>query len=210
MNIKLYPIFLKLENISCAVIGGGTVALRKVRSLLRSRARITVVSPELCAGLKLLKKQKLFTHCQNKYQKKFLNGKFLIIAATNDERVNKKIAADAKKMKILMNVVDSPKECNFYVPAVLHKNGISMAISTQGASPGLSGKIKEECSPVFQKYAKSFKRLARLRKSIYNGKKTYRDKVILAKSLMRPDILKMIENRKICSIDGLKAYLKIR
>ncbi len=209
MNMRLYPIFLKLENVSCCVIGGGAVALRKVKSLLKSRARITVVSPELCLRLKLLKKKKLFKHRKNKYQKKFLRGSFLVIAATNDERVNKKVAADAQTMNLLVNVVDSPQECNFYVPALLHKNGMSMAISTQGAFPGMTGKIKEECSPVFQKYARSFKRLSGLRKDIYNGTGTVKLKKIFAKSLLRPDVLERIENKKISNIDELKAYLKI-
>ncbi|MFH1092637.1 MAG: bifunctional precorrin-2 dehydrogenase/sirohydrochlorin ferrochelatase [Candidatus Omnitrophota bacterium] len=208
MSIKLYPIFLKLENISCCVIGGGAVALRKVKSLLESRARVTVVSPELCAGLKSLKKKKLFIHEKHKYQKKFIRGKFLVIAATNDARVNKKAAVDAKARKILVNVVDVPSECNFYVPAVLHKNGISIAISTQGAFPGISRKIKEENWPVLKKYAKSLKRLAVLRKDIYASDKTCKKKKLFIKSLIRPDVLEMIKNKKNCNINDLKAYLE--
>ncbi len=210
MKMRLYPIFLKLEDVSCCVIGGGAVALRKVKSLLEGRARISVVSPELCSPLLLLKKKKLFIHRKDKYKKKFLKGKFLVIAATNDERVNKRIAIDAKAMNLLVNVVDGPKECNFYVPSVLHKNGISMAISTQGAFPGMSRKIKEECASVFQKYAKSFKRLAGLRKDIYNRDETVKLKKIFAKNLIRADVLEMIEKKKICNIDDLKAYLKTR
>ena len=182
--------------------------MRKVNSLLESRARITVVSPELCSRMKALKEKGLFIYKKNKYQKKFLRGNFLIIAATNDERVNKKIAADAQAMNLLVNVVDSPQECNFYVPSLLHKNGILVAISTQGAFPGMSRKIKEECSPVFQRYAKSFKRLAGLRKDIYNGNEPVKVKKIFAKALTRADVLEMIENKKICNVDDLKAYLK--
>ncbi|MCG2712643.1 MAG: hypothetical protein L6416_10035 [Candidatus Omnitrophica bacterium] len=119
------------------------------------------------------------------------------------------IAVDAKDMKILVNVVDGPQACSFYIPSLLHQNGILMAISTQGVFPGMCRKIKEECSPVFEKYAKSLKRLAGLRKDIYNGDETYKRKKIFVKSLLRPDVLEMIENKTICNIDGLKAYLKI-
>ena len=208
MNVRLYPIFIKLENISCCVIGGGTVALRKVKSLLKSRARITVLSPDLCLPLLLLKKKKLFKYSKNRYQKKFLKGKFVVIAATNDDKVNKRIAADAKDLQILVNVVDDPRECNFYIPSLLYKKGILMAISTQGAFPGLSKKIKEEFSPVFGKYAKSFKLLAELRKKIYAGDGTKKRKILFAKSLIRPDVLARIENKTICNIEDLRAYLK--
>ena len=208
--MRLYPIFLKLENIPCCVIGGGAVALRKVKSLLKSRAAVTVVSPKLCKGLKLMEMKKLFKYKENKYKRSCLKGQMLVIAATNDEQVNKKISADAKYFKILVNVVDSPMECNFYVPSLLTKNGISMAISTQGEFPGMSRKIRQECGPVFQKYAESFKKLAELRKDIYGADGTYKQKIILAKSLLRPDILKLVESKTICNIDELRTYLKRR
>ncbi|MCK4993683.1 MAG: bifunctional precorrin-2 dehydrogenase/sirohydrochlorin ferrochelatase [Candidatus Omnitrophica bacterium] len=208
--MRLYPIFLKLENASCCVIGGGTVALRKVKALLKSKARITVVSPVLCPGLLSLKKKSLFQYKKSKYKNALLKNQFLVIAATNDAKVNKKISADAATLQILVNVVDSPIECNFYVPSLLSRDGLLLAISTQGEFPGMAKKIKEECSHIFQKYAKSFKKLAALRKDIYNGDGTYKQKVIRAKSLMRPDILKMVESKKICNVDALKAHLKTR
>ncbi len=207
--MRLYPIFIKLENLPCCVIGGGAVALRKVRSLLKSNALVTVVSPALCLGLKRMEKKKLFQYKENKYKKTFLKEQMLVIAATNDEWVNKIISADANDLRILVNVVDSPLECSFYVPSLLSRKGLSMAISTQGKFPGMSKRIKEDCSPIFKKYAKYFKKLTGLRKDIYSGQGTYKHKVMLAKRLMRPDILEMIENKKICNVDGLKAYLKL-
>lgn len=206
--MRLYPIFLKLEDIPCCVVGGGDVALRKVKSLIKSKARITVVSPGLCTGLSLLKKKSSFQYKKNKYKKIFLKEQFLVIAATNDDAVNKRISDDAHKLKILVNVVDSPLECNFYVPSLLSQGGISVAVSTQGGFPGMSRKIKEEFNPIFKKYAKSFKKLSRLRKDIYKGTGAYNKKVILAKSLLQSDILKMIENSEICNINDLKTYLK--
>ncbi len=184
------------------------MALRKVKSLLECRARITVVSPELCRRLKLLHKKELFVYKKYKYQKKFLKNNFLVIAATNDERVNKKVAADAMAMNLLVNVVDSPQECNFYVPAMMRKNEMLLTISTQGAFPGMSRKIKEECAPVFHKYAKFFKRLTRLRKEIYGGDETSASKRILMKNLIRSDVLEMIGNKTILDVNDLKEYLK--
>ncbi len=207
--MNLYPLYLKVDNTPCCVIGGGLVALRKVKSLLRSKANITVISPKLCSGMRKLKEKKLIKHQESVYQNFFLKGFFLVIAATDNQLVNRKIFQEAIKLNLLVNVVDSPDECNFYVPSVLRKNGILMSISTQGAFPAMAKRIKKECEPVFQKYAKHFRLLAKLRREIYKSDDSCRMKKMLAKSLLKPDVLAMIKNRDVFSIDGLRAYLSI-
>ena len=205
--MNLYPIFLKLDKLSCCVVGGGSIALRKVRSLIASKADIIVVSPVLCRQLELLKKKKYFRHVKDKYKKKILEGVGLVIAATDDQSVNKRISGDAIKLKLLVNVVDSPQECNFYVPSSIKRNGVVMAVSTQGAFPALAKKIQQDCMPVMQRYAGSIRKLVKLRKDIYSGNDTYKKKIAFAKDLLRTDIMKMVENKDICSIADLKAYL---
>jgi len=206
--MNLYPVCLKLENVPCCVIGGGEIALRKIESLLACGAQVSVISLHLCKKLKILAKKNKFSFQRSKYQKKFLRKKFLIIAATNNSDINKKIAHDAFSLGLLVNVVDSPGECNFYAPSVLRKNGILMAVSTQGAFPGLAKKIKNECEPVFTNYASNFQTMSKFREII---KKQFKNEKLKKKAinlLMQPCILAKIQNGKIRTADDLKSYLK--
>lgn len=207
--MKLYPICLKLENIACCVIGGGNIALRKVKSLVRVGAKITLVSPRLCKGLQVLEKKRMFNYKRSKYQKGFLKGKKLVIAATDNEKINKKIAADACALNILVNVVDSPSNCNFYIPSVLHSGDILMTVSTQGKFPGLAKKIKEECKSIFDKYAENLPLLARLRKEInHQFRKNPRKKKLLLEKLIQPAFLKKIDAKGSYRQKYLEDYLK--
>lgn len=150
--MKIYPVCLKLEGHPCLVVGGGRVACRKVKSLLECGARVTVISPALCRPLEKLHKEKKIFFKKSEYRKKFLRGVFLVIAATNDGKVNLKIQKEAKDKKILFNIVDKPKLCNFYVPAVIRKKGLLVCVSTAGKFPGLAKKLKEDLSHILGDY----------------------------------------------------------
>jgi precorrin-2 dehydrogenase/sirohydrochlorin ferrochelatase len=138
---KYYPVFLDLEDRLCVVVGGGTVAFRKVESLLANGAIVRVVAPEISRsimrlqGLEIRKKQ---------YNKSDLKDAFLVFAATDSEETNKVVSMDALKLNIFCNVVDTPSLCTFIVPSVVEKGPIKIAISTGGVSPALSKKLREE------------------------------------------------------------------
>lgn len=136
-----YPVLLDVLEKRCVVIGGGQVALRKVRTLLAHGAIVKVVSPELCQGLGQLAGAKGIEMIRREYQPGDLRGAFLVIAAaTND--VNKKVADEAKQKEILLNVTDTPEQSNFIVPACFNRGDLTIAISTAGKSPALARKIR--------------------------------------------------------------------
>lgn len=194
---------------TCCVIGGGSVALRKVRSLLKSSDKIMVISPDLCPQLKKLYKKKAFEYQKAEYKRKLIKNAFLIIAATNDQKVNTQIVQDANKMGKLINVVDVPRQCNFYLPAVVNKKGILLSISTQGAFPGLAKKIRQAAAVMIKKYADNVRILTKLRDAI---KIKYKDKKIkkkLINALLDDRILELISNKEIGNLDQLTAYLNI-
>lgn len=207
--MKLYPICLKLDNIACCVVGGGIVALRKVRVLLKSSNNITVISPELCAQLKILYKKKAFYYHKSEYKSFFIKDAFLIIAATNDQKVNKQIVADANKMGKLINVVDVPNQCNFYLPAVIDKKGILLSISTQGAFPGLAKKIRQATEVMIKKYADNIRILVKLREEIKNNYIDKKVKKQLMDALLDEQVLELVEKKQVRKIEELKAYLNI-
>ncbi len=141
--MNTYPVNLRLHKRKCAVVGGGTVAGRKIRSLLECGARVEVVSPESSPEIRAWARAGKLAIRSRGYEPDCLNGCFLVVAATNDPSVNRKIAEDAGSRGILCNVADQPELSDFTVPAVARKGPISVAVSTEGKSPALARRLKE-------------------------------------------------------------------
>jgi precorrin-2 dehydrogenase/sirohydrochlorin ferrochelatase len=126
------------------VVGGGSVAERKVLSLLACGAKVKVVSPSLTPTLQDLASKGKINYRRGTFEIADLENMFLVIAATDRDEVNHRIATEAMARNMLVNVVDDPPYGNFYVPAVLRRGSLQIAISTDGKSPLLARKIKEE------------------------------------------------------------------
>lgn len=142
--MKQFPVFLCLQGRSCLVVGGGKVALRKVESLLQSGANVTVVSPELDTELgSVLERYPLQANWQQRpFADNDVQGQYLIIAATNQRRVNARVAELAHAQDTPVNVVDAQDECSFTVPSVVDRSPVMVAVSTGGASPVLARQIR--------------------------------------------------------------------
>jgi len=140
--LKYYPIALKLKNRTALVIGGGKVAERKIKTLLQFGARVRVVSPDLTAELRKLVKFRRIAWLESVVRVSDLKGADLIIAATSDVVVNKKISAWAKRRRILVNVVDGPGLSSFISPAILRIPRAIVAVYTHGLDPVLSRDLK--------------------------------------------------------------------
>lgn len=146
---KCYLVSLNVENRICLVVGGGKVAERKVHSLLDRGALVRLVSPEITEGIKNLVQWGKVEYIQENYQGSHLDGAFLVIGATDEEEVNARVSADCMKRGILVNVVDDPPRGNFYVPAVVQRGPLQIAVSTDGKSPMLARKIRERLEGIF-------------------------------------------------------------
>lgn len=139
MNKKLYyPVALDIQNRVIKIIGGGNVAQRKVKILLSFEPKIKIISPDLTIGLKSLVRKKKITYLKRIYKKGDLKDVFLVIAATSDNKVNQNVYREAKRRKILINVVDNSKLSNFISPAVLEKKGLMITVSSHGKNPKLA------------------------------------------------------------------------
>lgn len=142
--MKMYPInLISLEQRRTVVVGGGSVAARKVAGLLAAGATVTVISPALSPELTHLAEQNQITVVERAYREGDLAGAWLVIAATDDPRVNAQLWQEAERRGCLVNVVDDPAHCNFIVPAVLRRGEMVMTISTGGASPALARRLRE-------------------------------------------------------------------
>ena len=141
--MKYYPINLNIKGRLCVVFGGGRVAERKVKNLLRCGGRVRVVSPDLTDLLSKWVSQGKMDYTRSEYRASHLKGAFLVYAATSDRKVNAEIARDATKRRLLVNVADSATESTFILPAVVRKREISIAVSTNGLSPEKSVRIRD-------------------------------------------------------------------
>ena len=144
-----YPAFLDLSGRLAVVVGGGQVAARKSASLLRAGARLRLVAPETHAETRALMARGNIEHRARGFIPQDLEGAALVISATDDEDLNRQVAAEAEKRGILVNVVDVPELCSFIVPAVVRRGGLLLAISTSGASPAAARKVRQELEKFF-------------------------------------------------------------
>ncbi len=142
---ELYPIFLKVNQLNVLIVGGGTGALEKLSFLLKSspNAKVLVVSKDFDEALIELTNKFDVSIVKASYNKTALKNKQLIIAATNNREVNKKIHKDAKAENILINVADTPELCDFYLGGIVTKGNIKIAISTNGKSPTLAKRLRQ-------------------------------------------------------------------
>jgi uroporphyrin-III C-methyltransferase/precorrin-2 dehydrogenase/sirohydrochlorin ferrochelatase len=136
--MQTLPIFLKLAGQPCAVIGGGEVAARKVALLLQAGAHVTVTAPQLCATLTELAVSGKIHHRATMFSADALNDIALLIAATDDRSVNADASRLAQARRIPVNVVDDPELCSFFMPAIVDRSPVMIAISTGGAAPVLA------------------------------------------------------------------------
>ena len=140
----MYPISIKLKNKKVVVIGGGKIAERKVIRLLKAGANIFLTSPEITDGLQKSVDGKKIAYNKRKFIKDDLKNAFLVIAATNDKKVNHLIFRESEKNGILVNVVDEPDYCNFYVPSIIDRGDLLVAISTEGKSPAFARILRKK------------------------------------------------------------------
>jgi len=162
-----YPIFLELSGHRVVVIGGGTVALRKAQSLLAAGARLVVIAEHIDDMLTALCRGTNAQLIKSSYSKNYLAGAVLAIAATNDHRLNRRIYKDCQELEILCNVVDEPQLCDFFVPAVVKRGDLQIAIGTEGQSPAYAGHIRKKLEDIFtEKHGQFLAELETLRKRI--------------------------------------------
>lgn len=159
-----YPLFLDLNGRPCKMIGAGKVAWRKVEGLLDAGARVEVISPSAVPEMENLAHQGLINLIRREYREGDLEGAFLVIGATSERPVNAAVFCEAESRSVLVNIVDDPQYCNFILSSVLKRGDFQLAISTGGASPVLSRRVREKLEKLFpEHYTRVIDCLAALR-----------------------------------------------
>lgn len=144
LAMQAYPIFLDLRGRPCVVIGGGNVAERKVAGLLTAGAAVTVVSPQVTVVLRTFVQNNTIQHRAHAYEVGDLAGFQFAFVATGDPQVTAKVFQDGQASGVLVNAADDPAYCNFFLPALVRRGSLAIAVSTGGTSPALARVLREE------------------------------------------------------------------
>lgn len=162
-----YPIFLDLSGRRTVLVGGGTVALRKAESLLEAGARVVVIAHKPSEAMTALSANKAAELIRARYAKQYLTGAVLVIAATDDRTVNEQVYRDCQELEILCNVVDDPPLCDFFVPAVVRRGDLQIAIGTDGYCPAYAGHLRKKLEILFtEQHGQFLRELERVRKTV--------------------------------------------
>jgi precorrin-2 dehydrogenase/sirohydrochlorin ferrochelatase len=146
---SLFPMFLKLEGKRCLVVGAGKVGEPKIGGLIDTGARIRVIALQASEAVQGWAQAGKISLEHRAFDAGDLDGTFLAIVATALRALNGSIYREAQRRGVLCNVVDVPEYCDFYYPAVVHRGDLQIAISTNGQSPSLSQKLRQQLERQF-------------------------------------------------------------
>jgi len=165
-NFPYYPIYIDIEDRSVLIVGGGTVCARKAETMMRYGARVTIVSPEITDEIAAWEQAGVLAVQRKMYAESDLEGASMVIASTDDQCVNARVARDCRRRRIPVNVVDVTHLCEFIVPAIIEKGSIQIAVSTGGKSPAIARTLREDLQRMIgPEYAEVNVLLGTLRKS---------------------------------------------
>ncbi|TKB46754.1 NAD(P)-dependent oxidoreductase [Thalassotalea mangrovi] len=142
--MQYFPIFLDAEKLNVVIVGGGSVAARKIELISKTPARVTIVSPHVNATVAALIERHNIAWQAGSYHRAALEQANLVIAATNNATVNAAVYSDASASNILVNVVDSPQQCTYITPAIIDRAPMLVALSSSGSAPILLQMLKSQ------------------------------------------------------------------
>lgn len=142
-----FPLFINLENKNIVVFGAGKIALRRVKSLINTKANITVIAPEI---LEEFYKIEDITIIKDYYNKKYIKEAFIVLAITSDTRVNDKIYLDCKKNKIIVNIASDKEKCDFFFPGIIYNEDYTIGVCGNGKNHSLVKNIVDKIKSFLQ------------------------------------------------------------
>ena len=145
----LYPIHLALEGSRVLIVGGGSVAQRRVERLLDAGAHVRIVSPDLSAALTEMRDRGQVEHVARGFEPGDIDDAVLVFAATDDTPTNRQVADEARRCGVLVNVADDPIACDFTLPACVTRGSLVVSVSTNARSPGLAAALRRRLETQF-------------------------------------------------------------
>ena len=144
MERPYFPVFIDMQGRLVLVAGGGRIALRRVRTLLRFGAKIRVIAPRLCREFEDMEKGRMICIEQREYKPGDIKGAAFVLAATDSREVNRQIWGDCREKGIPVNVSDNRELCDFYFPSVVMTDEAVIGISSGGEDPGRTKELRRK------------------------------------------------------------------
>jgi precorrin-2 dehydrogenase len=202
--MRYYPVNLDIRERRCLVVGGGRVGARKVKALIQCGGLVTVVSPDVSPSLVQLAADQAIILKQRDYRSPDVEGMFLVIGATDDETLNRRIHADAEHRHLLCNIADRPEICNFILPAIVRRGDFVMAISTAGKSPAFAKHIRKRLEGQFgAEYGKLLDLMGAIRARLLADAHEPEAHKPIFERLIADDLLGLVKNKEVDRIDRL-------
>jgi len=214
----VYPVCLEIFDKLCVVVGGGSVAERKISGLLTAGARIRVVSPELTPNLADLAGEGRIEWLNRGYRIGDLSGALLVFAATENREVQEAVVRQAERAGQLMNVIDEPERCTFQVPAVVRRGDLILAVSTGGKSPAVAALIRQQLAESYgEEYGHLLDLMFCLREQVFGKEQDCRERKILFQNILHDDIVLWIKHGQwdllrnhLCAVLGSNPNFDVR
>lgn len=202
--MRYYPINLDVQDRECLVVGGGGVGERKVKTLLECGALVTVVTTDATESLQALASEGRIDLKTRAYEPSDMEGKFLVIGATNSEEVNEKISKDAQERGLLCNIADRPAACTFVLPAIVRQGELLIAISTSNKSPAVARRIRQTLEQEFgPEYSVLLNLMGAIRQKLLSESKSPEAHKRIFEQLLDEGLLEMIRENRTQDVDGL-------
>lgn len=193
----MYPVCLNIAKRLCVVVGGGSVAERKIRGILAAQGQVRVVSPVLTAALQVFAEQERVEWRHKMYSADDLDGAGLVFAATNNPTVQEAVCEDARAAGVLLNVADAPELCDFQTPSVVRRGDLTLSVATNGRSPAVAAMVRRRLERDFgDEYGLLTALLARLREQVLRQANSDADKKILFQKILCDDIVDLLRERQ--------------
>jgi precorrin-2 dehydrogenase/sirohydrochlorin ferrochelatase len=202
--MRYYPVNLAIAGRRCLVVGGGGVGTRKAQALLECGARVTVVTLGASAELESLARSGRLRLQRRPYVAEDLDGCFLVIGATSDEALNRRVHSDAEARGMLCNIADRPEACNFILPAVVRRGDLVLAVSTSGSSPAFAKHLRRHLEREFgPEYALFLELMGRIRQRLLAEAHAPEAHKPLFERLIAGNLVDLIRRQERAAIDRL-------
>ena len=190
----MYPVCLEISDKLCIVVGGGSVAERKVLGLLTAGAQVRVISPQLTGTLAGLADDGRIEWLDRGYEQGDLIGALLVFAATDSREVQEAVVREASRAGQLVNVIDEPVRCSFQVPAVVRRGDLTLAVSTGGRSPAVAAMVRHQLEESYgEEYGLLLDLMSWLREQVLSGRQDCAERKILFQNILHDDIVLWIK-----------------
>jgi len=205
--MKLYPVMMNLDKRLAVIIGGGSVAARKAADLFEAGAVIKVISPDFDPEIMEMSRNypdrvEIF---QRVYKVGDLEGAVLVFSATDDPEVNGHVFREAEERNILINAVDDPPNCSFYVPSFVRKGDLIFSLSTCGASPAMAARLRRMMEAHIPERVDDMLCILRRGRELLKADDTFKDMDTLARGELLKKVVNedaLLESLNCCSSDN--------